>query len=197
VIAGIVLAAGGSTRFGAPKLLARLGSRPLLEHALVALAAAPLDRRFVVLGAAAEEILAEVNLHGAEPVRCERWHEGQALSLRAGIAASAAADAEAAAICLGDQPLLSPLAFERVLDAWRASPLPVARAAYEGEPGHPVVVGRALFSPIGRLSGDAGARDLLDRHGVLTVPCDDLGSPADVDTEDDLRAIRAAWGSDE
>src|ERR1700744_6546648 len=76
VIAGVVLAAGAGRRFGAPKQLADLGGRPMLERVLAAIAAAPLDRAFVVLGAEAEAILERVDLRGTEAVIRVDWETG-------------------------------------------------------------------------------------------------------------------------
>ena len=183
-----MLAAGAAARFGGAKQLAELDGRPLLEHALAAMAAAPLDRLVVVLGAGAEEIGARVSLHGARVVVCADWSEGQAASLRAGVAALG--DAAAAVVVLGDQPRISAQAVARVLAARGPGALAV-RATYDGRPGHPVVLERALFAPIARLRGDAGARDLLRGVAVRDVACDGLGRPDDVDTPEQLEVLRA------
>jgi molybdenum cofactor cytidylyltransferase len=183
-----VLAAGGASRFGGAKQLARLRGRPLLEHSLATLAASPLERRFVVLGAEADRIRHEVDLQGAQPVLCEDWELGQARSLAAGIAA--AGDAGAVLVILGDQPLITPAAIERVLAA-RGGGAPAVRATYDGEPGHPVLLERELFADALNLEGDAGARELFrGREGsVRAVPCEDLGSAVDVDTVEALRTL--------
>ncbi len=180
MIAGLVLAAGASQRFGAPKQLAELDGRPLLEHSLRAMAAAGLDRLVVVLGARAEEVLEKVDLQGAEPVVCERWAEGQSASLACGLAHLDGQEPEAVVVALGDQPRLSPEAVSRVLEARDGAP--AARATYGGEPGHPVVVAASLLSDLRDVTGDVGARALLRRAGVVEVACDDLGGGADVDT---------------
>jgi CTP:molybdopterin cytidylyltransferase MocA len=187
-VAGIVLAAGGASRFGRAKQLAPFRGRFLLEYPLATLAAAPVDRRIVVLGAEAERILEQVDLQGAEPVVCADWAEGQARSLAAGIAA--AGDAGAALIMLGDQPGVSPAAAERVLGARDGEALAV-RATYDGDPGHPVLIERELFPAALALKGDTGARALFaGREAALVeVPCDDLGSAADVDTVEALRKL--------
>ena len=187
MIAGLVLAAGAARRFGAPKQLAELDGRPLLEHVLASMSRAPLDRRIVVLGAHAEEILERVDLHGAEPVLCPDWQEGQAASLRAGLLA--AAQAEAVVVALGDQPLLSARAVARVLAA-RGHGADAVRAAYNGRPGHPVVLERILFPRLAALSGDAGAREVLASASVREVPCDGLCRPDDVDTPEELEVGR-------
>jgi CTP:molybdopterin cytidylyltransferase MocA len=180
VIAGLVLAAGSAERFGAPKQLAELDGRPLLEHSLGAMAAAGLDRLVVVLGAWAEEVLERVDLHGAEPVVCARWAEGQSASLASGLAHLEGQEPEAVVVALGDQPRLSTAAVARVLDACAGAV--AARATYGGEPGHPVAMAASLLPDLRDVTGDVGARALLRRAGVLEVACDDLGGGADVDT---------------
>ena len=187
MIAGLVLAAGAARRFGAPKQLAELDGRPLLEHVLAAMASSPLDRVVVVLGAYGEEILDRIALHGAAPVHCSDWKEGQAASLRTGIAA--VAEAEAVVVALGDQPFLSARAVARVLAA-RAPEVDALRAGYDGKPGHPVVLERALFPRLAALRGDAGAREVIAGASVREVPCDGLGRPDDIDTPEELEVAR-------
>ncbi|MGH2983487.1 MAG: nucleotidyltransferase family protein [Solirubrobacterales bacterium] len=185
-VAGIVLAAGRGSRFGAPKQLATFRGRPLLEQALLVASDAGLAPFVVVLGSDADRILAAVELQGARPVICERWEEGQAASLQAGI--DAVGDAEAAIITLGDQPLLSAGAIERVAAARRPGVVAV-RATYEGVPGHPVLLERVALERAKQLDGDQGARELLAGSTVRAVPCEDLGSGADVDTPEQLAEL--------
>lgn len=186
MICGLVLAAGAGTRFGErSKLLADLEGRPLLEHAIAAqCAVAELERVAVVLGASAEEIVARVDFMRAEPVICPRWSEGQALSLRCGIEhLSADADVSRVIVTLGDQPRVSPELISRFL----GEP-PGTRAVFGGVPGHPVVLGPVQMRAIGRLSGDQGARRLVQGGG--TIECGDSSAVRDVDTPEDLEAIR-------
>src|SRR5579863_1656514 len=105
-IGGLILAAGEGRRFGSPKQLAPLHGRPLLEHALAAMAdARSVGPVVVVLGAHAQAILGAVALHGAQAVVAADWADGQSASLRAGVAALAAR-VEAIVITLGDQPAM-------------------------------------------------------------------------------------------
>ena len=107
-IGGLVLAAGEGRRFGSPKQLAPLRGRPLLEHALLAMAARDgVGAPSSCSARTPQAILAAVELHGARPVICADWAEGQAASLRAGVAALAAR-VEAIVITLGDQPAIDP-----------------------------------------------------------------------------------------
>ena len=188
MIGGLVLAAGAGTRFGGRKQLAELDGRPLLEHALRAMTAAPVGRVVVVLGALVEEVTATVDLHGAEPCPCERWDEGQAASLACGLAELA--DCEAVVVTLGDQPRMSPDAIRRVIGA-RGAGAAAVRATYRGAPGHPVLLERDLFESFRDVTGDHGARNLLLSVQVREVPCEDLGGGEDVDTPAELDALRA------
>lgn len=188
MIVGLVLAAGGGSRFGGLKQLAELEGRPLVEHAIEMLLAVPaVERIVVVLGAGAEEIRAGADLGGTEVVLAPDWDEGIAASLRAGIAALP--DADAALVVLADQPLLAPQIVAAILDRVDGA-APAVRATYRGVPGHPVLIKRTLFAEVTRLRGDAGARDLLAAHGVVDVECGHLGANDDVDRPADLEAIR-------
>jgi nicotine blue oxidoreductase len=128
-----------------------------------------------------------VDLHGAVPVVCADWAEGQAASLRAGLRALSGADA--AVVALGDQPRLSATAVARVVAARRPG-VDAVRATYGGRGGHPVVLERSLFPRLEALSGDVGARAVLAGVRVEDVPCDGLGRPDDVDTREQLEVLR-------
>lgn len=189
MIGGLVLAAGASERFGGRKQLAVLEGRPLLEHALMAMTGAGLDRVVVVLGSHASEVLEGVPLHGAEAVVCSDWQDGLGASLRAGVAALDGC--EAVAVALGDQPRLTSVAIARVVSQRGADELAV-RATYGGVPGHPVLLERTLLSRVGELRGDAGARELLHGVPIREVACDGLGSPDDVDTPAELQRLQGS-----
>jgi CTP:molybdopterin cytidylyltransferase MocA len=187
VVGGLVLAAGGSSRFGGrPKQLAMLDGKPLLEHALIAMAAAPVDRRVVVLGADSKRVQSGVPLHGVEVVLCDDWQRGMGASLRAGVAALG--DCDAVAVVLGDQPRISAEAIARVVSQRGQDELAV-RATYRGVPGHPVLLEKTLLARVPLLHADVGARDLLHGVPIREVACDGLGSPDDVDTPETLAAL--------
>jgi molybdenum cofactor cytidylyltransferase len=189
VTGAVVLAAGAATRFGSPKQLAPLDGRPLLQHALDATLAVPaIDRTVLVLGAHAERVRAGVALGAAEIVVCPDWERGLSASLRCGL--RALAGAERVVVALGDQPRLTPAAIAAVLAAADGR-APGARATYDGVAGHPVVLGPALLARAGELRGDQGFRDLLAGAGVRAVEVGALARPDDVDTPEELEAMRA------
>jgi len=191
-VLGVVLAAGGSTRMGRPKQLAGLGGRPLLAHVLASLQDAPVDRVVVALGGAADAVLERVDLGRAEPLVVEGWAAGMGHVLASALA-RAGSGWQAVVVLLGDQPLVPGAAVARVVDAWRTGAGPVVTATYGGRPGHPKLFDRSLLPDLLRLSGDAGARDLVAAHPewVHRVEVGDLGSDADVDVEADLERVGA------
>jgi CTP:molybdopterin cytidylyltransferase MocA len=188
VIGGLILAAGKGSRFGGRKQLADLDGRPLLEHAILAMTASPVSRVAVVLGSGAESVVARVDFHGAEPILCERWEEGQSASLACGLAELPGC--EAVVVTLGDLPHLSTNAIRRVIAA-RGEGIEAVRATYSGAPGHPVLLERELIERMRDVTGDHGARNLLLSVSPREVPCDDLGGGEDVDTPAQLDALRA------
>jgi CTP:molybdopterin cytidylyltransferase MocA len=165
VIAAVVLAAGAAERFGAPK------QQLLLPYVLDRLTASPVDEVVVVAGAH------PIEAEGAWVVLCPDWKRGIGASLRCGLAALGPG-VEAAVVCLADGPNLSPDAVRRVLTVWRAGAGPVVAASYAGERGHPVVIGRAEWDDV----PDEGMKGFP----ATLVPCDDVGTPGDVDSADDL-----------
>ncbi len=168
-VATIVLAAGEGRRFGgAVKQLHPVGDRPMLERVLAAAAGGGVGELIVVLGANADRVQAAVELHGARPVVAERWAEGQAASLAAGLAAT---DADAVVVVLGDGPALDPRAVRRVAAATGA-----AAADYGEGRSHPVRIPRSLWPSLA-VTGETPGRALA----VELVDCRDLPAPGDVD----------------
>lgn len=191
MIAGVVLAAGGASRFGGAKQLAELDGRPLLEHAIGSIVAVPaIERVVVVLGARAEEIRAGVDFGATEVVVSDDWATGQSASLKTAIAAIAG-EAEAAVITLGDMPRVTPQVIAAFADvAAEHGSSARARAVYDGVPGHPVVLGSDYFDAVAAIEGDIGARELLRSIGVSEIECSGLCDAVDVDTPADLEGLR-------
>lgn len=168
MIAAVILAAGAASRFGSPK------QRLLLPRVLERVEASGVDEIVVVAGAYALESEARV-------VQCDDWERGPGASLRCGLEALGP-DVEAAVVVLADGPRLSPAAIDRVVAAWRTTGAEILAASYGGDRGHPVLLARGGWGGV----PDEGARALEP----LLVPCDDLGSPGDVDSADEWKEDR-------
>ncbi len=183
MIGGLVLAAGGSSRFGSPKQLAELDGKPLLQHAVDAVVAVEaVDDVVVVLGAEAASVASQVAFGRARAVVCPDWQRGQAASVRCGLRALCACSS--VVVVLGDEPGVTPEVIAAVLAHAAGGS---ARATYDGRPGHPVVLGRSELARAGELRGDTGFRDLLG--GVRRFEAGHLADPLDIDTPQDLEKI--------
>lgn len=192
-VAGLVLAAGGGSRYGSPKALVRLRGRLLVERAADLLAAGGCDPVVVVLGAAADQVLVAARLPraGVRTVVNPDWPTGMGSSLRVGLAA-VPAEADAVVVTLVDTPGLGPESVRRLVAA--GGPDGAAQATYGGRRGHPVLLGRTVITEVAAAAtGDRGAGPWLAAHPerVRLVPCDGTGDPRDVDVPDDLAAVVA------
>jgi len=176
---GLLLAAGEGRRFGGPKALARDddGTSWLLR-AVQALR--PCSEVVVVLGAEAERAAALLPM-SVSRIRADDWAEGMGASLRAGLEALAPTDHDAALVSLVDLPDVDAAVVARLVAASQGRG-DLARAAYDGVPGHPVLLGRDHWAGVvASATGDRGARDYLAAHDVDLVECGDLATGVDVD----------------
>jgi len=178
---GLLLAAGAGRRMGTPKALLRdPDGTTWLARSVTALLDGGCASVTVVLGAAADDAAALVPAGPVSVVVADDWAEGMAASLRTGLAALPSGP-ESAVVSLVDLPDVDAAVVRRVAAAAGTDAL--ARAAYDGVPGHPVLLGRDHWAEVAATAtGDAGARDYLRRHGVTLVECGDLATGRDVDT---------------
>ncbi|MFB6090613.1 MAG: NTP transferase domain-containing protein [Halobellus sp.] len=187
-VAGVVLAAGTSSRFGdRNKLLATQGGEPIVRRAVRTLLATRLDPVVVVVGHEADRVAGALDGLDVELVRNDAYAEGQATSVRAAIAALRDRDVDAALIALGDMPFVDETTIETLLDAYEAGVGSALAAAHEGRRGNPVLFDRRHFPALRDVDGDVGGRDiLLEGDDGACVAVDDPGVRRDVDEPDDL-----------
>lgn len=194
-VAGLLLAAGSGSRIGGPKaLLVDESGTTLLARAVSALATGGCEPVLVVVGAAAELVVAEMP-PGVDVVVAADWQRGMGSSLRHGLLAltEAASYVDAVLVMLVDTPGVSPKVVRRVLERAAASGgrSALARASYDGVAGHPVLLGRDHWSGVAATAqGDRGARDYLLQRPVTLVACADVGSGGDIDTPSALSRWR-------
>lgn len=191
-VVGVVMAAGRSTRFGAPKQLLHFDGRPLLEQVVRNASRSSLDRVVVVLGSSAEEIRAQTDLDRAEVTDNREFGSGCASSLLAGLAA--AGDCAGVMLLLGDQPGVRPQVIDTVLGGWRAEPAWAAVTDYRGELGHPFLFSSEAFGELRSLHGDKAIWKLIERfpRRVRRVSID-LDLPPDIDSREDFERALAHW----
>ena len=188
MIAGLLLAAGRSRRFGADKLCAKLDGKAVVRWSMAVLS--PLDAVYVVIPPGADAVTQALSRLDVRFVVNLGRDEGMASSIRAGIAALPA-DVAAVVIALGDQPRGSPAVTRALVDRWHGGDVSAVAPSYLDGRGHPVLFGRACFPALLALRGDVGARGVLDELGAraatIEVPA---AMPADVDTPEVLAALQ-------
>jgi CTP:molybdopterin cytidylyltransferase MocA len=194
-ITGLLVAAGGGRRAGGPKALRRDadGTSWLVRSVLVLLDGG-CDDVLVVVGSAGAEATALLRVElateaGWRTVEAPGWSEGLSTSLRTGLTALLAEDQAAVLVHLVDLPDVTAEVVSRLLSAAPPGPATLARAAYRGRPGHPVLIGASHLAPLtAELAAappdvaDTGARGYLaGQPAVLLVECGDLASGQDRD----------------
>ena len=192
-IAMIVLAAGRSSRM-APQhklLVTDRAGKPMVARVVDNLLAAPGRPLIVVLGHRQDEVRAALGGRPVTLVEAPDWDAGLSASLRAGIAA-APAEARAAIVCLGDMPLVTARTIERLMAAYDPDEgRLIVAPTWQGELGNPVLWDRRFFPEMMALTGDRGARSLMERHAehLTTVAMDDDAVLRDVDTTEQLAGL--------
>jgi molybdenum cofactor cytidylyltransferase len=190
-VAGIILAAGKSSRMGGEiKLLLDVHGKPMLRHVVESALHSALDEVIVVLGYEHERILESIDFKGATVVFNPDFLKGQSTSLKAGIAA-VGESCDAALFLLGDLPLVCPGVIDAVVQKYKSTHASIVVPVFAGKRGNPVLLARSLFPMVLALEGDIGARPILAAHKDLieTVDIEHDGIHLDVDTWEDYRTV--------
>ena len=190
-IVALVLAAGRAQRFGSPKLLARLGDRPLIRHTSERVLEAAIGDVTVVTGDA-HAALADA-LIGLPVQLVQNAHPADGLSgsLKVGVVAAGEA---AVLVMLGDQPTVPKAVIRALVEAYRTSGKPIICPVYRGELGNPVLLSPIVFPELMGLTGDRGARSVIERDPTRVHQVTfDLEMPGDVDTPGSLERLNESW----
>jgi len=196
-IAGLVLAAGESSRMGRDKALLKYRGQTFVETIIAKLREAGIDRVTVVFGHHAETIQEAVGWSGAAPAGVEvvinpDYRRGQTSSLQAGLGAledpaagstSPSATTDAIVLCLVDHPAFEPATVTALLEAFERTRAPVVVPMHGGRRGHPVLIARPLFAPLLGLREGEGANHVIRAWDGQTkqVEVPDPGILVDVD----------------
>jgi molybdenum cofactor cytidylyltransferase len=198
-IAAILLAAGKSTRMGANKMLEEIDGRPMVARTIQRLLSSHARPIVAVLGNEAAQVDRALGKLPVERVCNPDYANGLSTSLKRGLAALPD-DVDGAVVCLGDMPLIAGRDLDRLIAAFnplegRAIVVPTRR----GQRGNPVLWSRQFFPEMMGLSGDAGARRLIEEHAdlVAEVEMDTDGVLTDIDTPEALAQLRERIASRE
>ncbi len=185
-VAGVVLAAGQSTRMGRNKMLLEIGGRTLVRRAVTTAFTAGLDPVLVVVGHQSDKVRGELSGLPCTPVLNGEYASGMNTSLRAGIVALPD-DVAAAVVLLGDMPLVDAAMVRSLVEALRRGNRPLAVSIYGDVVAPPIAYGRALFPELRALTAEACGKSVIKRHRAeateLRWPSEtltDLDEPADV-----------------
>lgn len=189
MLAGLVLAAGGSSRFGSPKALAHYRGQSLVRRAVGLLMQRCSGGVSVVVGSGAEALGAELAGVNVTLIPNPRWSLGLSTSLQEGVGGLPTLT-DAVLILLCDQPAITGQDLETLIGAWQLAPDMIAAAGFDGRLGSPAIMPRAAWPQLAGLRGDQGARSLLEWHTEYTrVPMPHAAM--DVDTPADLARLEA------
>jgi molybdenum cofactor cytidylyltransferase len=188
-VAGVLLAAGTSSRFGAAnKLLADVGGTAMVARAARSLAAASLSPLVVVVGHEADRVAAAVDGLGFAVVENDDYARGQSTSVAAGV--RAVGDVDAAVVALGDMPAVAPGSVAALVAAFHDGAGTALAAACDGRRGNPVLFARTHFGALADVAGDVGGQEiLLAAPDSALVETGDPGVLRDVDTPGDLSSV--------
>lgn len=188
-IAGLVLAAGGSSRLGRPKQLLPYRGATLLDWVLGTARLCGFDQTVVALGGAADEVRAAVDLSGCDVVENRAYGEGCSSSIAAAMDA-VDPSCDIVVLLLGDQPGVTPFTVRLLLE--ERGDAAVAVCAYADGRGHPFSFDASMFGELRALRGDKAVWKLLDRLGADVAEIRVVGGvPRDVDTWADYQAVLA------
>jgi molybdenum cofactor cytidylyltransferase len=189
-LAGLVLAAGGSSRLGMPKQLLTWRDQPLVCHAVEQSLAVCGAGVVVVAGAHAAEVSVSLQGYPVTIIHNPHWQSGAATSLSAGISALRSRSANGVLISLCDQPLVLASDLAHLADIWQTAPHLPAASQYRRIVGVPAIFPAGYFDRLAGLQGDVGARALLRSAEEITIL--EMPSAAmDIDTPEDMERLRS------
>jgi molybdenum cofactor cytidylyltransferase len=182
-VACILLAAGRSERFGGDdKLLSDLFGKPLVIHAATALRALPFQHRIIVGSSA----VIDLNIEGFGSVKREFAGAPQSRSIALGVEAAMKLGCDAIMVALADMPFIPQSHFAALMAAFSGSGSIIASQSGQAIMP-PALFGQQHFEALAGLSGDQGARALLERAETISLPS---GADIDIDTQDDLARLK-------
>ena len=192
----IMLAAGASSRMNEPKQLLMFQGKTLLHRAVETAVESIYQPVVVVLGANFEKTRAEIEDLPVEIVFNENWQSGLSSSIKTGIEnlLQFAPDAGAVVVALADQPFVTSTHLNLFADEFYRSNKLVVAAEYNETVGVPALFAREVFADFQMLSGDKGAKPIIEKHGNSLLTIDLPEAAFDIDTPFDLGFLKSDFG---
>jgi molybdenum cofactor cytidylyltransferase len=205
-VCGIVLAGGGSSRFGQPKPLLDWHGKPFVRAVTEIALSAGLSPVVVVTGANAEQVDIAVKDLPVLIVHNKDWQSGQSSSIRAGLSSlpppsfrdafsKSIGNGEeqegvgAAIFLLADQPQITPTVIQALSEEHARTLAPIVAPLVDGQRANPVLFDRVTFADLMSLSGDVGGRAVFSKHIITYLPWHDPGLLSDIDTPEEYRKL--------
>lgn len=190
-IGGVILAAGGARRFGAPKLLLPWKGEAIIRQVAKTALAAGLTPVVVVVGEQVAETEAAVAGLDVKFVFNSDWESGQSSSVRAGLKALPP-NLGGVIFLLGDQPRIPATLVKGLIEVHAASLSPLVAPLVDGQRGNPVLFDRETFADLMAIRGDMGGRALFSKYPVKWFPWHDADVLLDIDTPQDYQRLQDA-----
>lgn len=185
-VVAIILAAGQSKRMGpVNKLLMEIEGVPMVEHVLLAIQAAGVEKTIVVTGFESDRIEERLSGYDIEFVRNDKFEAGMGSSLAVGTTVLAENEFDGILVCLGDLPHLKKDSIGNVIDAFKqGNGAKIVAPCFEGKRGHPVIFPSRYRKKLKGLGGDAGARALIQQEAqnLLELDLSEDGIIRDMDS---------------
>jgi molybdenum cofactor cytidylyltransferase len=195
-IGAIILAAGGSSRFGRPKQLLVWKGMPLIRHVAINALKAGLSPVTVVVGSSADEVQAVINDLPVRIANNTDWMNGMSSSVKAGIA-PLLQEVGGAVFLQADQPQIPPLLIRSLVEAHQASLSPIVAPQIDGQRGNPILFDAVTFGDLLTIEGDIGGRAIFSRYPVEWVYWHDANLLMDIDSPEDYLNFQRAYPENE
>jgi molybdenum cofactor cytidylyltransferase len=188
-VAGVVLAAGASSRMGRPKQLLKYGGVSLLRRTALAAVESGLDPLVVVLGSSSNLLVDEIQDLPFQIVVNDHWESGLGSSIRTGVGAISSVECDAVAILLSDQPFVTSTVIRRLIEPYLSSNAPIVASCYANTLGVPALFDRSLLPCLAEIPDGRGAKNLIASVGDAVIAVDFPEGAWDLDTPEDYERL--------